>query len=133
MKDYYRGRKDAITGVTLLLAGLLIMAILMGAGMNGIGAFFIIFWMLIWGAASLAGGLGKWVASSGEMKSLGIGSQSQIHGGYVSRPSEALATERKPPEYSTGPVGFPGSATEHTTRQLSERDYAARSRGESEP
>ena len=132
MRDYYRGRKDTITGVTLLLAGLLIMAILVGAGMNAIGAFFIIFWMLIWGAASLAGGLGKWIASSGELKSLGMGSQGELRAGYAPRRIEPVSAERQSTGFSTGPVDFPGSATEHTTRQLSEREHELRSRGKSE-
>jgi hypothetical protein len=124
MRDYYRGRKDTITGATLILAGLLIMGILVGSGMNAVGAFFIIFWMFIWGAASLAGGLGKWIASSAEMKSLGIGSQSQFQSATVQPLIELPAKQREPPGFSTGPVDFP-SVTEQTTRQLNERDYAA--------
>jgi hypothetical protein len=127
MRDFYRGRKDTITGATLILAGLLIMAILMGAGMHGVGAFFVIFWMFIWGAASLAGGLGKWIASSAELKSLGIGSQSQLQGGYQ-RPLIEPGKEGESSGFSTGPVEFPGSATEQTTRQLNQHDYAARVR-----
>ena len=124
MRDYYRGRKDTITGTTLLLAGLLIMAILMGAGMNGIGAFFIIFWMLIWGAASLAGGLGKWIASSSEMKLLGIGSQSQLQGAPSLRVlSPGERTDPQGSGYSTGPTELPASVTEQTTRHLDERGY----------
>ena len=125
MRDYYKGRKDTITGATLIVAGLLIMAILVGSGMNAVGSFFIIFWMFIWGAASLAGGLGKWIASSAQMKAFGIGSQSQFQGTYaqpqIERPS------RQPLGFSTGPVDFP-NVTEQTTRQLNERDYAANPR-----
>jgi hypothetical protein len=119
MRDFYKGRKDTITGATLILAGLLIMAILVGSGMNAVGAFFIIFWMFIWGAASLAGGLGKWIASNAQMKALGIGSQSRFQGTsaqpLIGRPS------RQPLGFSSGPVDFPG-VTEQTTRQLNERD-----------
>lgn len=124
MRDYYRGRKDTITGATLILAGLLIMAILVASGMKAVGAFFIIFWMFIWGAASLAGGLGKWIASSAQAKTFGIGSQSQFQGTLAQPPIEAPPQPREPPGFSTGPVGFP-SVTEQTTRQLSERGFAA--------
>ncbi len=124
MRDYYRGRKDTITGATLILAGLLIMAILVGSGMNAIGAFFIIFWMFIWGAASFAGGLGKWIASSAQMKASGIGSQSQFQGTSVHAVVEYPAKQPESPGFSTGPVDSPGSVTEQTTRQLDERSYA---------
>jgi hypothetical protein len=125
MRDFYRGRKDTITGATLILAGLLIMGILVGSGMGAVGAFFIIFWMFIWGAASLAGGLGKWIASSTEMKALGLGSQSHFQGARVQPVIEPPATQREPPGFSTGVVDFP-SVTEQTTRQLNERDYGAK-------
>jgi hypothetical protein len=131
MRDYYRGRKDTITGATLILAGLLLMGILVGSGMNAVGAFFIIFWMFIWGAVSLAGGLGKWITSSAEMKPLGIGSQSQFQGAPVQPPIEPPANQREMPGFSTGPVDFP-SVTEQTTRQLNERDYTANPKREPE-
>lgn len=129
MRDYYKGRKDTITGATLILAGLLIMAILVASGMKAVGAFFIIFWMFIWGAASLAGGLGKWIASSAQMKAFGIGSQSQFQG--PSAPPLIEPPSRQPLGFSTGPVDFP-SVTEQTTRQLNERDYAANPKREPE-
>lgn len=123
VRDYYQGRKHTFTGATLILAGLLIMTILSRAGMGAVGAFFTIFWMFIWGASSLAGGLGKWIASSSEMKSLGVGSQSHFQGTSPQPVIEATAQQRGTPGYSTGPVDFPGSATEQTTRQLIERDH----------
>ena len=132
MRDYYRGRRDTITGGVLIPAGILIMSIMVASGMNAIGAFFIIFWMFIWGAASLAGGLGKWIASSAEMKSLGIGSQSQFQGSTARPPAVPQPKPREQLGFSTGPVDFPGSATEHTTRELNERDYAARPKREPE-
>jgi hypothetical protein len=124
VRDYYRGRRDTITGGVLIPAGLLIMALMVASGMNAIGAFFIVFWMFIWGAAALASGLGKWIASSGELKSLGYGSQSQIQGAPSQQGASALRHELPPSGYSTGPVDSPGSVTEHTTRQLEERGYA---------
>src|ERR1700716_359617 len=66
MRDYYRGRRDTITGGMLIPAGLLIMSIMVASGMNAIGAFFFVFWMFIWGASALASGLGKWIASRAE-------------------------------------------------------------------
>lgn len=124
LRDYYRGRRDTITGAVLIPAGLLILAFMAAAGMKPIGAFFIICWMFFWGAAALAGGLGKWIASKGELKSLGYGSHSQIQGGVPQQGVPASRGELLPSGYSTGPVDSPGSVTEHTTRQLDERGYA---------
>jgi len=128
LKDYYHGRRDTITGAVLIPAGILIMAIMAAAGMKPIGAFFIICWMFFWGAAALAGGLGKWIASKGELKSLGYGSQSQIQGALPRQAVPASREELLPSGYSTGPVDAPGSVTEHTTRQLDERGYALNER-----
>jgi zinc-ribbon domain len=125
LKDYYEGRRGTITGAVLIPAGVLIMAILVAAGMHAIGAFFIICWMFFWGAAELAGGLGKWIASSGELKALGYGSRSQIQGAHAQNLPAVYQAELPPAGYSTGPVDAPGSVTEHTTRQLDERGYRA--------
>lgn len=124
-RDYYRGRRDTITGAVLIPAGLLVMAIMMAAGMKPIGAFFIICWMFFWGAAALAGGLGKWIAANAELKSLGYGSQSWIQAVPFRQDSPADQTGLPPGSYSTGPVGYPGSVTEQTTRQLDERGRAS--------
>ena len=132
MRDYYRGRRDTITGAVLIPAGLLIMAIMMAAGMKPIGAFFIICWMFFWGAAALAGGLGKWIAANAELRSLGYGSQSPAQGLSFQEGPLANQTALPPGSYSTGPVGYPGSITEQTTRQLDERGRAALRR-EQEP
>jgi hypothetical protein len=115
IKDYHRGRRDAVTGGILIPAGLLLMSILVAAGMNPIASFFIICWMFFWGASSLASGVGKWVASSGEMKSLGFAPLlNQEHSApLLGRPPQA--------GYSTGPIGHPASVTEQTTRQLEHR------------
>jgi zinc ribbon protein len=131
MKDYYRGRRDTITGAVLIPLGVLIMALMATAGMKPIGAFFIICWMFFWGAAALAGGLGKWIASSTEMKSLGYGSHSRFQGSALQRGAPATGAELPPAGYSTGPVGYPASVTEQTTRQLDERVYPPREQDQS--
>lgn len=123
LKDYYGGRRDAITGAVLIPAGLMIMALMVAAGLKPIGAFFIICWMFFWGASALAGGLGKWIASKGELKSLEYGSQSQFQDAPLQQVGPANQTQLPLPDYSTGPVGYPGSVTEQTTRQLDERGY----------
>src|SRR5687767_5554044 len=87
LRDYYRGRRDTITGVVIIPAALLIMAIMMAAGLKPIGAFFIVCWMFFWGAGSLAAGLGKWIAASTEMKSSGYGPWSQFQGALPPRAS----------------------------------------------
>jgi hypothetical protein len=116
IKDYYRGRRDAITGAVLIPTTLLIMGILWFAGMKPIGAFFIVCWMFFWAAGALAGGLGKWLAASDEIKRFG----------YTSMPGALPPVERPvvaPSPHSTGPVNYPGSVTEQTTRALDERAY----------
>ncbi len=125
MRDYYDGRRDTITGAVLIPAGVLIMALMMAAGLKAIVAFFIICWMFFWGVSALAGGLGKWIASSGEMKSLGYGYQSQVQGALVQEAGRAIPTELTSPGHSTAPVGFAGSVTEQTTRQLDEHGYGS--------
>ena len=124
MRDYYRGRRDTITGAVIIPAGMLVMAIMMAAGLKPIAAFFIICWMFFWGAAALAGGLGKWIASKSELTSLGYGSQSQFQGALPQQAMPVPLRESLPSGYSTGPVDSPASVTEHTTRQLDERAYA---------
>lgn len=125
MRDYYGGRRDTITGATVIPAGILIMVIMVAAGLNPIAAFFIVCWMFFWGTASLAGGLGKWLAASGEMKSLGYGSRSQFQGEGPNQFRPGPQAELRASSYSTGAVGAPGSVTEHTTRQLDELGYKA--------
>ena len=71
MRDFYKGRRDTITGAVLLPAGLLILGIMVAAGLKPIAAFFIICWMFFWGVSALANGLGKWMAANAEMKLLG--------------------------------------------------------------
>ncbi|HSE97896.1 MAG TPA: zinc ribbon domain-containing protein [Blastocatellia bacterium] len=129
IKDYHKGRRDAITGGILIPAGLLIMSIMVAAGLNPIGAFFIICWMFFWGAAALADGIGKWIGSSGEMKTLGFMPQPAAL--PQAKPTPPLAQLHEP-GYSTGPIDYPGSVTEQTTRQLDERAYRPPAENQSE-
>ena len=121
LKDYYDGRRDAITGAVLIPAGLLIMTLMAAAGLKPIAAFFIICWMFFWGAAALAGGLGKWIASKSELQALGP--SGEIHTAPYQQVGPGSDADLRLPDYSTGPVGYPGSVTEQTTRQLDERGY----------
>ena len=135
IRDYYRGRRDTITGAVLVPLGFLLMATMIAAGLKPIGAFFIICWMFFWGAAALAGGLGKLLASKGELKALGYGSQSQFHGAPLSSTQIGPGTQAQlpDPDYKTAPVGYPGSVTEQTTRQLDERGYRQPREAQHEP
>jgi hypothetical protein len=135
IRDYYRGRRDTITGAVLFPAGLLVMSLMMAAGLKPIGAFFIICWMFFWGAAALAGGLGKLVASKGELKALGYGTLGQFHGAPLSSQQIGLGNLAQLPDsdYKTGPVGYPGSVTEQTTRQLDDRRYGQPREAQHEP
>ena len=123
LKDYYRGRRDVITGAVLIPAALLILGLMTAAGLKPIVAFFIICWMFFWAAGALAGGLGHWLASRSELKSLGYGSQGRFQGVPLHEDRPDTQPQLPGPGYSTGPVDFPGSVTEQTTRQLDERGY----------
>jgi hypothetical protein len=127
IKEYYKGRRDTITGMVLIPAAIKLMALLVLLHVRPIPAFFIVSWMIFWGIAALAGGLGKWIGAAGEMKALGhkmpkskllLRAENLLHRG-----SGAVTN------YSTGPVSgpistpipAPVSVTEQTTRTLEER------------
>ena len=124
IKESYKGRRDTITGVVLIPAAVKMIALLTLLGMRPILAFFIVSWMIFWGIAALAGGLGKWIGSAGEMKALGH----QIPKGKLQVRAERLLNVRREDNYSTGPVSspvatpvfVPVSVTEQTTRTLEE-------------
>ena len=120
IKDYYHGRRDTITGLVLLPAAVKAIALLILFGLPPVASFFIVSWMMFWGIASLASGLGKWVAASGELKALGyqptssklwLRLQKFLSRGDSPLPTDSL-TER---------VEIPVSVTEHTTRELEAR------------
>ena len=125
IKEYYKGRRDTITGLVLIPAAVKMIALLMLLGMKPILAFFIVSWMIFWGIAALAGGLGKWIGAAGEMKALGH----QIPKGKLQvRAERLLSRPAGKDDYSTGPVSgsvstpvfVPVSVTEQTTRTLEE-------------
>lgn len=122
IKDYYHGRRDTITGIVLLPAAVKAMALLVLFGLPKVAAFFIVSWMVFWGIAALAGGLGKWIAASGEMKALGY---TPPRSKLWTRAQELLSSRRTGELRSTNSLAdrieSPASVTEHTTRQLEER------------
>ena len=116
IKDYYKGRRDTITGLMLLPGALLLMALLTVLGMKPMVAFWVLCWMFFWGVCAIADGLGKWMASKNTMQMLGYQPpQKQLP------PQSVEYTTAPKGEYSTDPIRPPGSVTEHTTRQLEER------------
>ncbi|HLF84353.1 MAG TPA: zinc ribbon domain-containing protein [Blastocatellia bacterium] len=130
IKDYYKGRRDTITGLVLIPAAVKAMLLLILFGMPPIPSFFIVSWMMFWGVAALAGGLGKWIASGGEMRALGHQPPKSKLWGRAARmlaPSPAPEAARITNEFSTGPVStpiaIPASVTEETTRTLEERAH----------
>ena len=123
IKEYYKGRRDTITGLVLIPAAVKLMALLVLLHVGPIAAFFIVSWMIFWGIAALAGGLGKWIGDSGEMKALGHEmpkSKLLVRAENLLRRGSSADNN-----YSTGPVSapisLPVSVTEHTTRTLEER------------
>jgi zinc-ribbon domain len=127
IKDYYHGRRDTITGVVLLPAAVKVVSLLILLGLSPVASFFIVSWMVFWGIAALAGGLGKWIAASGEMKALG----------YTPPPSKlwmraqkllSSASTSEDAKHSTNKLAerieIPASVTEHTTRELEARGHA---------
>ena len=128
IKEYYKGRRDTITGVVLIPAALKLIALMLLLGMKPVSSFFIVSWMVFWGIAALAGGLGKWIGAAGEMKALGH----EIPKGRLHLRAERLLSRPgsgKYDSYSTGPVSTPISTpllvpvgvTEQTTRTLEDK------------
>jgi hypothetical protein len=128
IKDLYKGRRDAITGAVLLPSGVKAMLLLILFGLPPIASFFIVSWIYFWGIAALAGGLGKWISTSGEMRALGYEvPESRLWGRahkLLSSWSAPTPTASKA-DYSTGPVSspisVPASVTEQTTRTLEQK------------
>ncbi len=146
LKKYYAGRRDTVTGVGLIAGGLLILSLLVALGMKPMGAFWVLCWMFFWGVIAVADGLGKWLASAGEMKKIGYPvPQGNLKKETLgSRPTEerpALPADEQasmPFQYpdrkgavSTDPISFPGSVTEQTTRNLEEHSYKPHRESES--
>jgi len=127
IKEYYKGRRDTITGLVLIPAALKLMALLVLLHVRPLPAFFIVSWMIFWGIAALAGGLGKWIGAAGEMRALGHKMpKSKL---LVSAENLLRRGSSADVNYSTGPVSapistpisMPASITEQTTRTLEER------------
>jgi hypothetical protein len=126
IKDYYHGRRDTITGLVLLPAAVKAVALLVMLGLPPVASFFIVSWMVFWGIAALAGGLGKWIAASGELKALGftppsskLWKRAQKLLSSASRNEEARSTNELVER-----LEIPLSVTEHTTRELEARRIA---------
>jgi hypothetical protein len=124
IKDYYHGRRDTITGLVLLPAPVKAVALLILLGLPPVASFFIVSWMVFWGIAALAGGLGKWVGASGEMKALGYTPPSSKLWTRVQKLVSSAST-REEAKLSTNTlaerVEIPVSVTENTTRELEAR------------
>ena len=124
IKEYYKGRRDTITGLVLIPAAVKLVAMLVLLGVRPVPAFFIVSWMIFWGIAALAGGLGKWIGAAGEMRALG---HQMPRNKLLVRAEKLLRRPRSitDDDYSTGPVSTPVSAplsiTEQTTRTLEEQ------------
>lgn len=116
LKDYFSGRGHSVFGGALIGGGLMIMTLLTLVGMNPMGAFWIVFWMFVWGVIQLASGLSKLFAASGELKALGYDPSP----GALPKPARAELPPA-PPGYSTGPVVPPMSVTDQTTRRLEDK------------
>jgi hypothetical protein len=126
IKDYYRGRRDTITGLVLLPAAVKAVSLLILFGLPPVASFFIVSWMVFWGIAALASGLGKWVAASGEMKALGYTPPSSKLWTRVQKlvsPASTNEEANRSTNTLVERVEIPVSVTEHTTRELEERAH----------
>ncbi|MEK6301325.1 MAG: zinc ribbon domain-containing protein [Acidobacteriota bacterium] len=127
IKDYYRGRRDTITGLVLIPAAVKAVFLLNMFGLPMVGSFFVVSWIFFWGIAALASGLGKWVAAGGEMKALGytppsskLWMRAQKLLSSASTSEDAKRSTNKLAER----IEIPASVTEHTTRELEARGGA---------
>jgi hypothetical protein len=126
IKDYYHGRRDTITGLVLLPAAVKAVSLLILFGLPPVASFFIVSWMVFWGIAALASGLGKWVAASGEMKALGYTPPSSKLWTRVQKlvsPASTNEEANRSTNTLVERVEIPVSVTEHTTRELEERAH----------
>lgn len=127
IKDYYQGRRDTITGVVLLPAAVKAVSLLIMLGLPPVASFFIVSWMVFWGIAALAGGLGKWIAASGELKALGYtppsSKRSERYKREWMRVQKLLLNQDtpRPTNRLSERTEIPVSVTEHTTRELEAR------------
>ena len=125
LKDYYRGRNSMIIGAAAAGIALFKVALFEFLGLptrpDALGTLAAI--LLFYGVVALIWGATRWNNSASEIKaieraaSLGALESKDKQPGLL--PAEAGGVRTG--EVSAGPVTFPGSATEHTTRQLGER------------
>lgn len=124
IKDYYHGRRDTITGLVLLPAAVKAVSLLIMLGLPPVASFFIVSWMVFWGIAALAGGLGKWIAASGEMKALGYtppSSQLWMRAQKLLSSASPGEEAKRSTNQLAERIEIPASVTEHTTRELESR------------
>ncbi len=122
-KDYYRGRNAVIIGTTASLIAsfkvTLFALIGLPAGTGFLGTLAGMF--LFFGVIALVWGIAKWNNAASEIKAIGRAAAAgkslrpaEDHAGLLS----GEATDIRDAVPSTDPLGFPGSVTEKTTRQL---------------
>jgi len=127
IKDYYHGRRDTITGLVLLPAAVKAVTLLIFLGLPPVASFFIVSLMVFRGIVALAGGLGKWIAASGEMKALGYTPpSSKLWMSAQKLLSSASTSEdgKRSTNKLAERIETPASVTEHTTRELEARGRA---------
>ena len=129
LKDYYTGRRATIVGGASLTFGFTILAVLMATEMpEGFSIFGLLgLGCLIYGAIAAIGGAADWIRSSSELKALSIVA-SQLTVPRNIQPVTTLSESDRGVfangQVATDPITTPASITEHTTRQLEERDLS---------
>lgn len=127
--DYYSGRNAAIIGSIAIAIALLKAVIFAFTGLPAKADFLGVLAtvLLLYGIVAIVSGLAKWNSSASEIKAI---ERAASQGSYL-RPAEEEPSllSGEPARIRTGavstdPIGFPGSVTEQTTRQLDERGYA---------
>ncbi|HSB09527.1 MAG TPA: zinc ribbon domain-containing protein [Blastocatellia bacterium] len=127
-KDYYRGRNSMIIGAAASLIALFKVVLFALVGIPTRVNFLstLAAMLLVYGFAALIWGAARWNNSASEIKaierasSLGPLKSAGNQPGLLSGEAAAIRSG----SLSAESVTFPGSATEHTTRQLDERGYA---------
>lgn len=128
IKDYYKGRRNLILSVALIVGGIKLFFLLLAAGLPGEAAAVFTCWLFFWGIPLMGIGLSQFLNAKGEMRALRYDLPSRA----LPRPVETREPVRAITErlvidsgerVTTEPMMMP-SVTEETTRRLEDQAHA---------